>query len=474
MSTGTRSKFYADIMACHPEVTGSCTLVVVKFPDGTNSKFVVDCGLFQEREYSVYNTEFPFDPTDIDFAVITHNHIDHTGRLPLLVKKGYSKEIYTTKETKILIEPALEDSYRVLRQLGKRENTKELYSSQDVGNALSLIKGCSYNEEIWANPNIRLYFLPNGHLNGAAMILVKIGCIGYNDINLLFTGDFNKRNTFFEVPEVPREVLDLPLTIIQESTYGDMDSSQIEYTFDDKLIQAVESGKTVITPAYSLGRAQEVLYRIKQLQDSGKLSKNIPVYLDGKLAIRYTSLYLSGNINILPEKKNFLPSGMIQVDKELRQKIIADDSAKIIVCSSGSGSYGPAQTYIQEFLSRRNALILFTGFTPKDSLGSRLENTPIGETVQVGGLVIVRRAEVSYVNEFSAHAKSDEMLEFLDKFEAPKLILVNHGAESVKELFAQKIIKTVKNAKKVGILDRRYFFRVDTYGLIKTMSTKFE
>lgn len=471
MSSGIRTRFYADVMAFHPEVTGSCILLVVKFPDGTGTKFIVDCGLFQEKELSGYNTELPFEASDIEFALITHNHVDHTGRLPFLVRKGFYRTIYLTKQTRILIEPALEDSYRVLKSVAKRENRAELYSTENVGTALAKMLGCEYYESIQITTNIKATFLRNGHLPGAALIFVQISYPECEDINILFTGDYNKSNIFFDVPSIPKEIAKLPLIVVQEATYGNMDSSESEKTYATDVAKAIREEKTVISLAFSLGRAQEVLYEIKLMQERGEIERDIPIYLDGKLAIRYTNLY--SKLDIKEEMQDFLPDNLTFVDKEIRQKLLCDHNIKIIVTSSGSGSYGPAQTYIQEYLGRTDAKILFTGYTPEGSLGRRLKDAEDGDTVEVGGLLVVKRAQVGYTREFSAHAKADEMIEFLNQFENLRMVLVNHGQTEVKEQFAKRILKEVK-VKHVGVLGREYFFRVGAYGLIKTMGTKFE
>ena len=128
---------------------------------------------------------------------------------------------------------------------------------------------------------------------GATSILVQIGYPGYENINLFFTGDYNNKNMFFDVPPLPEWVLDLPLTLIQESTYGDMNSSEIEKCFKENILKCLEKGGTVVAPVFSLGRSQEILYELKCMQEAGALDVNIPIYLDGKLAIRYTFLYLS-------------------------------------------------------------------------------------------------------------------------------------------------------------------------------------
>lgn len=470
---GARTKFYADIMAFHPEVTGSLNLVVVKYPDGTTTKFIVDCGLFQEREYSEYNKILPFEPETLDFVLVTHNHIDHTGRLPLLIKNGYNKNIYMTNITECFIKLALNDSYKVLKTTAKRDNDKVLYSEDDVQRTLEKIIGCDYNKTVQIQPNIKATFLSNGHLIGAAMILVQISYPGCEDINILFTGDYNNKNMFFDVLPIPEWIKSLPLTIVQESTYGNMDSDEIVSCYKENILKAINNGKTVVTPVFSLGRAQEMLYEIKTLQQSGKLSKEIPIYFDGKLAIKYTSVYLQNDIGIKEEMKDFMPENLTFVENNLRPELLEDENPKIILTTSGMGSYGPAQTYIPEFLAKENALIQFTGYTAEGTLGARLKNTEKGMPVDVSGLLVIKRADVEYTTEYSAHAKANEMIEFLKQFTNIRLILVNHGEIDVKEIFAERILKNIAT-KHVGILGREYFFRIDPYGWVKTMGTKFK
>lgn len=466
-------RFYADVMAIHPEVTGSCNLVVVKLPNGETIKFVVDCGLFQEKEYSELNKSFPFDSQNIDFVLITHNHVDHTGRLPLMVKNGYRGEIYTTEDTSKLIPLALDDSYKVLRDTSKRRGTSPLYNDEDVDMTKKLIRSIPYSKEVLVNNHVKVTFFVNGHLIGAAMILVQIVDEKSSPINLLFTGDYNNKNFFFDVPDLPQWVLDLPLTIIQESTYGYMNSTCIKKVFKENILRCMERGGTAVVPIFSLGRGQEILYEVKLMQDSGELDADIPIYFDGKLGIRYTHLYLNGSLNIKEEMKEFLPKNLTFVDKLRRSEIVDDKNRKIILTTSGMGSYGPAQVYIPEYIQRKGDLIHFTGYTSEGTLGSKLKNAEFGDDVEVGGLIVKKLAEVDYTTEYSAHAKADEMIEFLQKFNNLELVLVNHGQDDVKVKFAKRILNEVET-KYVGILGRDYFFRVDRYGLRKTLSTKFK
>ena len=352
-------------------------------------------------------------------------------------------------------------------------NVKSLYLDVDVERTLELLKPCKYNETIKVHENIKVTFLNNGHLVGAALILVQISYPGYEDINLLFTGDYNNKNMFFDVNPIPQWILDLPLTVVQESTYGSMDSSEIHRCFKYNIKKCLYNDGTVVALVFSLGRAQEILYELRNMQKSGELDVQIPIYFDGKLAIRYTDLYIKDGLDVKPEMREFLPENLTFVDKASRSNVLMDTHKKIILTTSGMGSYGPAQTYIPEYIARENSLIQFTGYTAEGTMGNRLKNTQLGEMVEVGGLIAKKRADVEYTTEYSAHAKADEMIAFLKQFKNLKLVLVNHGELTTKKIFAERIMKEV-DPKRVGILGREYFFRVDSYGLVKTLSTKFE
>lgn len=470
--SGQKNRSYVDIMATHPGVTGSCILCVVKECGGKTIKFAVDCGLFQGQEHSEFNKSLPFNTEELDFMLLTHNHVDHTGRIAFAVKHGFSKPIYMTKTTSRIIHPALKDSCKVLRDLAKRNNEKPLYEEKDIEIAMPLIRQCDFNETIEVLPNVKVTFFINGHLLGSALILVQISSEQSEDINLLFTGDYNNKNMFFDVPDLPQWVLDLPLTIIQESTYGDMDSNEIKPCFESNILEAVHERKTIVVPVFSLGRSQEISYILKNLQDSNDLDVNIPIYLDGSLTQEYTRIFLEEDVGIKESAKDFLPRNLTYINKGNRWDVVEDTDCKIILTSSGMGSYGPAQVHIPEVISRKNGLIHFTGYTAEGTLGRRLQETEYRATVSVGGLVVRKFGDVKYTKEFSAHAKADEMIAFLKKFNHLKLVLINHGEPEVKETFATRVLDSVET-KNVGVLGRDYLFRINPYGLVKTMGTKF-
>lgn len=476
---GNTNRFYVDVMALHKEVTGSCILNIIKFPDGSTKEVLVDCGLFQEMDYSELNKNLPFKASDIDYVIVTHNHVDHTGRLPLLVENGYRGNIYMSSSTSKLIPYALEDSYKVLKNKSKMSNEPQLYSDSAVEETLKLVKGYPFEESIWLDDNIKLTFFMNGHLPGAIIVLMQIKYRDssnkrYENINLLFTGDYNNKNIFFNVNPVPKWVHQLPISIIQEATYGDMDSTTVEYVFEKNILNAVAESKEIVIPVFSLGRSQEIMYILKSWQDQGKLDKNIPIYLDGKLAMRYTNLYLKDGLDNKEECREFLPENFNYVsDCETRKSIMNDNIPKIILTTSGMGSYGPAQTYLPAYLKRPNALIHFTGYCAENTLGRRLYDCAKEDKIDVAGLQVKKSADVQFTSELSAHAKADELIDFLRPFEDIKLLLVNHGNSDKKEIYANRVIDEI-NPKDVGILGRDYFFRIDGYGFVKSFTTKFE
>ena len=472
---GNKLKMYVDVMACHPEVTGSCFLCVLKLPSRETIKFIVDCGLFQgEDEYLKYNDYFPFDCNDISFVLVTHNNVDHVGRLPMLVKNGFEGNIYTSIGTKTLLPFALFDSQKVLAEIYKRQYKKALYSEADVNKTLSQVVGVEFNQKYEITPNISVKFLPNAHVVGAGMINIEISYQDEEPIKLLFTGDYGTNNDFFDVPPIPQEIRDTRLSIVMESTYGTTSEKDINYGyFKEKTAEAVEKQKTIIIPVLSLGRSQQILYELTKLQKSETLDRSIPIFFDGKLAHNYTRIYLDNNGLIKESMKDFLPENLTFVDSEMRQSLIITSDQKIIVTTSGMGTYGPAQIYLPYFISQMNALIMFTCYTAKGTVGANLKEAKFGDVVKVNGILKRKIADVLYCTEFSSHAKQEELISFLQSFTNLRAVLINHGETKVKEEFAEKVYNEV-NASDVAILNREYFFRIGSYGIEKTLTTKFK
>ena len=470
--SGTKCRCYIDLFAAHSEVTGSNFLLVIKLPDGKQVKGVVDCGVFQEKEWESNNTKLLFDPKTVDFVLVTHAHADHVGRLPLLVKEGYSGKIFCTEDTARILPNALFDSCKVLDTKYKRNNMASIYESQHVSQTLTMLEPKSMNDPFMVHENVRVTMLSNGHIQGACMLLVQIMDYEEEYINLLFTGDYNNKNIFFDVLPIPQWVRNLPITIITESTYGDTDMPA-EKCFEKNVFEATQKGSSVLIPAFSLGRVQEVLYMLKCMQDSGKLSTKITVHLDGTLAVKYTQLYKSGALNVSPEMKEFLPANFQFVGKVNREEYASRGGQKIIVTTSGMGTYGPAQTYIPYYLGRERALIHFTGYCAEGTYGRKLKDAKENEFIvsgDGGGILALKRAKVEFTSEFSAHAKAGTLIKLLKKFKNAKSILINHGETQTKLGFAKRVYSEVE-CKKVAIIDRKEGFRIGEYGIVKPLNT---
>lgn len=469
---GGRYKLNVDILSKHSDVTGSCTLVTVHLPEG-KIKFLVDMGLYQGDEVSDAKNYAPLDfkPEELQFVLVTHNHIDHVGRIPLLYRKGYKGQTHTTIDTAQMLKLSLEDTVKIFGINAAEYNKKPLYSAEDVVETLKNVSTHEFEESFEPYPGIKVTYFMNGHLIGAAITLVQISYEGYDDINLLFTGDYNKSNTFFKVKSLPDWVKELPITIVTESTYGNIDSKDSNKpVFVDNIVNAIKTKKKLIfIPVFSLGRAQEILYKLKCMQDSKIISTDIPIYLDGQLAKRYTELYRY-RLNIDDSMKNFLPQNFSYMNQQLKDECLRTRNTKIILSTSGMGNFGPAKEYISKLIEMADVHIHFVGYTAPTTLGYRLINTDINEPVEIGSVVKIKKATVTTTGEFSTHAKRDELIAFLNEFKNLRLVLINHGEISVKEKFSDTCMKKTKAKAKVGILGIGITYRIDRWGLVKTMT----
>jgi len=469
MGSRKRSTYY-EITSLNPEVTGSCHLVSVHFPNGRQINFVIDCGLFQEKAYNRLNdVELPFKGENIAFALVTHNHADHTGRLPYLVKSGFKGKIYASKETVRLMPKSLVDSFKIMKDNYKKKNHKCPYEVEDLEQTISSLTPCEFDQVEYVDQNIKVTFWENGHLPGAAIILVQISYPNEEDIKLIFTGDYKPTNRFFEVEEIPSWVYESEVVIVTESTYGYMDSTEIEYHIEKDFEEHLKAGYTIVCSAFAQQRLQEILWMLKVMQIQNRIDSNIPIRVDGNLGQGFCRLYATSELLIKNNTEDFMPKNCTFVTNENREEILNYRGQQIIITTSGMMDHGPAKIYLEEYIQRKNVLVYIPGYCSPDTLAYNLLH-PENGTVRIKGKSYAVIAKVMTTNEFSSHAKADEIIEFLKRFKKLLCVLINHGQSEVKQQFCARVEEEVKT-KRVEILGE-HTFTMSHHGYMKHMGSK--
>lgn len=435
------------------EVTGSCTLLNVK---GKN--ILIDCGM--EQGIDTYeNADLPILPMDIDAILLTHAHIDHSGKIPAMVANGYSGPIYSTFATHKLCEIMLRDSAHIQEQEAKWQNRKAkragadtyepIYTTQDAQKALELFETAHYGEEIEIFNGISISFLDAGHLLGSSSIYIKVSENG-ETTTLLFSGDLgNVRRPLIRDPQKPQSAD----YVIIESTYGDrLHGSRPDYLgqFTDVIQRTLDRGGNVVIPSFAIGRTQEILYLIRKIKTDGLIKghDNFLVYVDSPLAVEATGIYSSGLVSYYDEETlALLEQGIDPIQfKGLNLAITSDDSRainenpspKVIISASGMCEAGRIRHHLKHNLWREESTVLFVGYQSAGTLGRKIVD---GEKfVTLFGEDIAVQAEISTIEGISGHADKNMLLDWLGSLEkAPKKVFVNHGADTVCDDFARDI-----------------------------------
>lgn len=472
---GTQIRNYAKLMAANNGVTGSNFVLTSILPHGREINLMVDCGIFKEKKDEKYNDSLIFNPRKIDYAFITHVHDDHIGKLPLLMKQGYRGEVYCSSDSKILAPLVLADSQKIQAINARRQRRPAPYELSHVYEARRRLVSSRYNKWRILDQNVRYMLLGNGHLQGAAMMLINLRDHNGEEVYFLFTGDLAEDNLFFDVPRIPPKILGLPLNIITEATYGDVNSyEEQEPNFWSEMEKLSRTCTTIVIPTFSLGREQEMLYNIKCMQKCRVLSKKIEIDVDGRLGINYTKLFLSGVLNISSHMRDFLPENCNFIEsQEERERIMRSSKPKIIITTSGMATHGPAQFWIPHYVSDKSAAIFFTGYCASGTYGRKLLEAEQGEYffADNGRLLGQKMATVLQTSEFSKHIRADEEIEFLSKFKNIKSITYSHGEPEVKDMMAERTFREL-GIRKVGVINRKVGFCIGKYGITKTFETR--
>ncbi|MDE2400009.1 MAG: MBL fold metallo-hydrolase [Patescibacteria group bacterium] len=418
-------------------VTGANFLLEV---DG--KKILVDCGLTQGLKLAddVNWEPFVYDPKEIDILFVTHSHVDHVGRIPKLLHEGFRGKIYSTKPTKALSLPMLEDTAGILSK-NTDIGLDKIYTPENIKLALSLWEGFDYHQKINVTPNLEVSLFNAGHILGSAMVLFT-----YNGKRILFTGDLGNSPS----PILPdtEKVPDVDY-LVMESVYGDRNHESrderrkyLEETIEDNY----KRKGTLIIPTFSLERSQELLFELNALVEGDRIPV-MPIFLDSPLAIRLTDVFKqfreyfneSAQKAMSHEKYLFDFPGLHNTLKSEESRMIANvPNPKIVIAGSGMSTGGRVVHHERHYLPDPNNTILLAGYQAVGSPGRLIQEGV--KTVRISGEDVIVRAHVVTIYGYSGHKDSDGLLNFVeDMQESIKKVFVVMGEPKSSMFLVQKL-----------------------------------
>jgi metallo-beta-lactamase family protein len=435
-------------------VTGSRYLI-----ETNNTRFLVDCGLYQERQYLQRNwAPFIIPPNNLDFILLTHAHLDHCGLIPKLVKEGFNKPIYCTPATAEIAEIALIDAAKLQVEdveFKKRRHEREarkspypeipLYTLDDAKASLSLLTPYDYEKPVFAGDGIEVTFHDAGHILGSAMIKVKIKQ-GDEERSVVFSGDIGRWErpilndpTLFEEADY----------VLVESTYGDRTLANTEESASvlaNVINTTMQTGGNIVIPSFALERAQEVLYHLNQLLMKD-IIPHVIVFVDSPMAVSVTDVFehhpdlfdkeMLELINQGNSPFNFKGLHLVRTIDESKA-INRISGTVIIIAGSGMCTGGRIKHHLVANISRAESTILFVGYQAEGTLGRQIVD---GATkVRILGQNYTVNARIAQLNGFSSHADQTQLLKWLSGFKKPpKRLFVTHGEANAAKLFANLV-----------------------------------
>lgn len=438
------------------EVTGSCHILRVN-----NQTILLDCGLIQGgKKQEVRNHEpFPFDASQIDAVVLSHAHIDHSGRLPLLVKRGFTGKIHTHNATVDLCHILLSDSASLAESEAERENKKNkgkgkpvavpLYTIADAEETERHFVGHKYDEWFEVANGLKVRFQDAGHILGSAIVEMIISEAGETR-KVVYSGDIGQ----FDTPILQDPTfIDEADMVFMESTYGGRIHRDRNETIKEigEIIAAAKAGKgNILIPAFSIGRTQEVLYHcVEHYQEWGL--ENWKIYLDSPMAIKASKVYWEfDHLHDMAAKRLLgdfsdripLPNYHHSLSTQDSQKLNEIKSGAIFIAGSGMCNGGRILHHLRHNIYREQSHIIFVGYQAEGTLGRRIVDG--AKTIKMFGDELAVKAQIHTVGGLSAHADQHDLTKWLSRFSGkPKLFLV-HGERESQETFKAHIEKTLE------------------------------
>ncbi len=429
-------------------VTGSCHLL-----EAQGQRILVDCGMFQGgRELDEENAQdFGFDPATVDFLLLTHAHLDHCGRIPLLVKRGFTGEIICTAATKDLTRLVLLDSARLHQEEARRQRRhgggdEPLYDTIDVMDSLDRFgRVARYGHKMDLGGGIVAEWVDAGHILGSASICLTVGA-NLQRRRILFSGDIGPENRLLLNSPAPPSDVDV---VVMESTYGDRDHRPLDRSVDelhDAIRQTLARGGNVILPTFALERAQELLFALRQGRETGDLPRALQVFLDSPMAISATQIYRRHSDDLKPDVAALLARGAdpfalpgLQFVDEASESMAlnAIRSGAVIMAGSGMCTGGRVRHHLRHNLGHADCSVIFVGFAAEGTLARIIIDG--AKSVRLFGDDVAVRATIHTINGFSAHAGQSDLIDWHRRTGSPSVTFLVHGETGARQGLASAL-----------------------------------
>ncbi|MBX7221351.1 MAG: MBL fold metallo-hydrolase [Blastocatellia bacterium] len=434
-------------------VTGSKFVV-----EAGGSRLMIDCGLFQGlKELRMRNWDpLPLTAKSINFVVLTHAHIDHTGYLPRLIRDGFDGPVYATKATADLLQLMLPDSARIQEEDAEYANRKRyskhapalpLYTERDARAALRQVTGFDYNEEVSLGRKFHIRFLQAGHILGSSFVEVNVTHNEREPFTILFSGDIGRYNE--PILNDPTAVPEADYLLV-ESTYGDRlhDHANPKDQLAEIINATAERDGKIIIPAFAVGRTQLLIYYIRELENEGRIPV-LPVLVDSPMGVSATKIYSRHTeehdldmLTLQQENENPLATRQFKLiqNVNLSKSINNLKGAAIIISASGMATGGRVLHHLAQHLPHEQNTVVLVGYQAVGTRGRRLQN---GEKeIKIHGEWIPVRARVESIGSLSAHADASEILRWLGEFKRPpRKTFVVHGEPESSAALRERIVR---------------------------------